>query len=90
MEQVQKIAAKLSTEDLHLTLITNRGVKVWPDPHAETFCIDQWRCRYSSKSGKASPSDIANLYKQSAENKIDVLKTENLYMIGGAPTFSHS
>jgi isocitrate dehydrogenase len=29
-----------------LKMITNRGVKVFPDGMPETFCTDHWRCRY--------------------------------------------
>ena len=27
-------------------MMSNRGVKVWPGGHAETFCSDHWRCRF--------------------------------------------
>src|SRR5262245_29753450 len=40
----------LSGEGLTLTMISNRGVKVWPEGHAETFCSDHWRCRFRSES----------------------------------------
>src|SRR5579862_3854902 len=41
--------AKLGNGDgLTLIMIDNRGVKVWPDGMAETFCIDSFRCRYAS------------------------------------------
>lgn len=39
------------TENLKLVLISNRGVKVWPDGAAETFCTDNWRLRFESKNG---------------------------------------
>ncbi len=90
IEEVEKLASALKTEDLTLNLITNRGVKVWPEGHAETFCIDQWRCRYRSKSGHSSGEDIAKLYMQGALQNLDIIKTENLYSIDGEPTFSHS
>ena len=31
-------------------MISNRGVKVWPGGHAETFCSDHWRCRFVSET----------------------------------------
>src|SRR5713101_2449475 len=45
--------AKLGNGDgLTLIMIDNRGVKVWPDGMAETFCIDSFRCRYASAGGR--------------------------------------
>ena len=38
------------TENLKLSLISNRGVKVWPDGAEETFCTDNWRLRFESTS----------------------------------------
>lgn len=32
--------------DLGLQMISNRGVKVWPDGHDETFKVNHWRCRF--------------------------------------------
>src|ERR1700694_2430877 len=33
---------------LDLTMITNRGAKVWPQGMTETFCTDHWRARFLS------------------------------------------
>ncbi len=33
-------------EPMHLKMITNRGVKVWPNGMPETFVTDHWRCRF--------------------------------------------
>src|SRR5579859_5256032 len=45
--------AKLGNGDgLTLTMIDNRGVKVWPDGMAETFCTESFRCRYASADGR--------------------------------------
>ncbi len=90
INEVHKLASTLKTDNLSLSLITNRGVKVWPDSHAETFCIDQWRCRYSSPSGHVSTKEIAKLYTQGAMQNLDIIKTENLYSIDDELRFSHS
>src|SRR5262245_4747612 len=37
---------RVSGDGVKLTMISNRGVKVWPGGHAETFCSDHWRCRF--------------------------------------------
>ena len=43
--------SQITTENLKLTMITNRGIKVWPNGFGETFCTDHWRCRFSTSNG---------------------------------------
>jgi isocitrate dehydrogenase len=38
-----------STSPLKLQMITNRGVRIWPNGHPETSCIEQWRLRFSHR-----------------------------------------
>jgi isocitrate dehydrogenase len=35
-----------------LTMVSNRGVKVYPGGFEETFLSDNWRCRFHSATGK--------------------------------------
>src|SRR6184192_2346190 len=39
---------EVSGDNLQLTMITNRGAKVWPHGMPDTFCTDHWRCRFIS------------------------------------------
>jgi isocitrate dehydrogenase len=72
--------SKLSGEGLKLTMISNRGVKVWPGGHAETFCSDHWRCRFLSDSqGTVQHAQVVSLLKRAGESNYDFIKTENLY-----------
>jgi isocitrate dehydrogenase len=50
-----EVVSKVSGEDLKLELIANRGVKVWPDGSPETFCTDNFRCRFKSTGPVAMP-----------------------------------
>ncbi len=72
-----------------LKVITNRGVKVWPNGFPETFCTDHWRCRFQA-AGEAAvrPTDVLALLQQVVAAGFDVIKTENLYTFDGAPGFS--
>ena len=38
--------ASFENHDLKLQMITNRGVKVYPNGNPHTFCTDHWRCRF--------------------------------------------
>jgi isocitrate dehydrogenase len=71
-----------------MTMVTNRGTKVWPEGHPETFCTDHWRCRFKAKNGAASYLEVLQLLTQLHEHELEVIKTENLYEFDGKPTYS--
>lgn len=74
---------------MQLKMITNRGVKVWPNGLEETFCTDHWRCRFewSSKSN-GNYQEVVSLLQALYSNQIDIIKTENLYAFDGVPMYS--
>lgn len=82
---------------MKLKMITNRGVKVYPDGLPETYCTDHWRCRFVDNHSKIednlvyNPIDfetvialISNLHNQGFQ----VIKSENLYEFDGKRAFS--
>ncbi len=72
-----------------LRLITNRGVKVWPNGFPETFCTDHWRCRFKSAGGEdLSHQQIVSLLSSLAGCGFDFIKTENLCLFDGQPSYS--
>ncbi len=72
-----------------LTMITNRGVKVWPDGLPETFCTDHWRCRYMAKADmEMTRSDIVALLNRLAGIGVDFIKTEQLFTFDGVSGYS--
>ena len=79
----------LDLSGLKLTMITNRGTKVWPDGFPETFCTDHWRCRFKNelKNG-VSYQAVIDLLQKIHHRKLDIIKTENLYLMDGEPMFS--
>ncbi len=83
-EQLQQL-----NNDLKLTMITNRGVKVWPKGFKETFCTDHWRCRFEAADGlNPAKSDIVKILNQAIDHNLDVIKTENLYTFDGKRGYS--
>ncbi len=78
------------TEALRLVMITNRGVKVWPDGFPDTFHTDHWRCRFQPEASGASVShaDVVTLLSRLGEKGIDFIKTEHLCTFDGQPGFS--
>ena len=86
------LAAKLQVIEnpaLKLSMITNRGVKVWPNGFDETFCTDHWRCRYSaSKDVQVRKGDIIEVLQKAVLSNVDIIKTENLYEFDGVRGYS--
>ena len=87
-----ELAAKMSqigTPNLKLNMITNRGIKVWPQGFSQTFCTDHWRCRFKTEEGNIiNKEEIITLLQQCIQSGIDAIKTENLYMFDGKIAFS--
>ncbi|PTA46614.1 NADP-dependent isocitrate dehydrogenase [Micromonospora sp. RP3T] len=74
---------------LHLQMITNRGVKVWPDGIPETFCTDHWRVRFQSpRPGAAGRRDVVDLLDRLDRAGLDFVKTEGLYRFDDEPGYS--
>lgn len=89
--ELQKKMVHYDNGQLILTMMTNRGAKVWPDTIAETTLCDQWRCRYQRPDGTPiSPQDIVGLLQKFVKDGIDFIQIENLYTFDGVPGFSHA
>jgi isocitrate dehydrogenase len=80
---------QIESSEVELTMITNRGIKVWPEGFSETFCTDHWRCRFKALEGSPfTKMDILHLLTKAIGMEIDTIKTENLYLFDGKPGFS--
>jgi len=75
---------RLRPPGLSLQMITNRGVKVWPQGLPETFCTDHWRCRFVGPQGATIGHDaIVELLSRLTRADVDVIKTETLCTFDG-------
>lgn len=89
---------QLAGERLKLKLITNRGVKVYPDGNPATFCTDHWRCRFvgqdavvGGETNYYTPVDyqaLLDLQTRMYNRQIEIIKVENLYKFDGERAFS--
>ncbi len=88
-DELATIVQALDTNEVKLSMITNRGIKVWPEGFEETFCTDHWRCRFKPTEGnQMSKEAIIQLLNGALEKGIDTVKTENLYTFDGKMGFS--
>lgn len=73
-----------------LKMITNRGVKVYPDGLPETCKTDHWRCRFmpAETAGPISFDGMLGLLAALHQRGLDIIKTEHLYTMDGQPAFS--
>jgi isocitrate dehydrogenase len=87
-ELAEKVS-KITPENLKLSMITNRGIKVWPDGFKETFCTDHWRCRFKPINGDLIQKEqIIQALQSALIQGVDVIKTENLYRFNGISAYS--
>ena len=88
MDQFLSKISHINISSLRLKMIANRGVKVWPEGQPETFCIDEWRCRFLADEGVAVPQrDIMQILQSFDHVQVDVTKAEFLYTFDGKPGF---
>ena len=89
---VEDLARKMQmaeSDRLELAMITNRGVKVWPNGLPETFCTDHWRCRFMAKSAQSVDRAAAlDVLGRLDGGGVDFIKTEHLYNFDGEPGYS--
>ncbi|MEP7146773.1 MAG: NADP-dependent isocitrate dehydrogenase [bacterium] len=91
-EDLGELLKKVSSSGLKLGFLSNRGVKVWPEGHPETFCTDHWRCRYfaTNKGEKVNHSEVIALLDKMNDAGFDFIKTEHLYNFDGIPEYSEA
>ena len=68
------LVAQANGDGLELNMMSNRGVKVWPEGMQETFCTDSFRCRFQGADA-THPKILALLARVHALG-IEVVKTE--------------
>ena len=72
------------------TMITSRGLKVWPGGFPEAFTSDNFRCRFMAAEGSASltPKDIIALLERVTTAGLEFAKIETLATYDGEKGFS--
>ncbi len=80
-DELGGVVDSISVDGLELKLLANRGVKVWPDGHPDTFCSDHWCARFLGDC-PTNETLIAQLKAIKAEG-LEFIKMENLYTFEG-------
>ncbi len=97
-DEIGDALANVEVYKLKLKMITNRGVKVYPEGLKETYCTDHWRCRFvgvDADINRREPDyasidfeQVVALLSKLYDLGFDVIKTENLYEFDGKRGFS--
>ncbi len=84
------ILEKANGNGVSLQMITNRGVKVYPNGMPETFCTDHWRCRFVGDNGSkiVEHKQIVNLLSRVSDLGLDFIKIETLCEFDGEKGYS--
>ncbi|MBI5274088.1 MAG: NADP-dependent isocitrate dehydrogenase [Chlamydiales bacterium] len=82
----------INIDGFTIDLISNRGVRIYPNGQPETFCIDQYRVRFLLKEKEVpfTQAHLIHILKLLDKNKIDIVKVVNLYQFDGAPGYSQA
>jgi isocitrate dehydrogenase len=89
-EVANKAKDVIAKGKLALSMISNRGLSVWPTGFPETFLTDHWRlrCKPKNPGETITHADIAQTLANLAEAGVDFIKTENLVRFDGKDAFS--
>ncbi len=80
---------ELAGPEFKLTVISNRGVKVYPEGFPETFLSDNWRCRFEApEPGTATRAGIRALLARLDDAGFEWVKLDNLYLFDGKLAYS--
>jgi len=77
---------KLLAKGTAMQVLTNRGVKVWPNGSPGTFCTDHFGARI--KVEKADTKALTELLTAFDKGGLSVVKVENLYSLDGKDGFT--
>jgi isocitrate dehydrogenase len=92
-ERLARRLQALAVGPLQLEMLSNRGMRVWPEGLPETSCVDVFRCRFRApEKGEAAATHgmVTQLLQNVEKNGLEWVKTELLYTFDGEPGFSRS
>ena len=80
---------QVNGDGLKLVMISNRGTKVYPNPQPDTFCVDNWRCRFMPEDGGTiTREQVVNLLDRVNKSGLEFVKIESLYNFSDKPGYS--
>jgi isocitrate dehydrogenase len=87
-DEVAAQITALDVDGVKLTVIANRGTKVWPHGNPGTFLSDHWCCRFERNGEPFSLERSIEILTALERAGFDVIKTEGLYEFDGTRGYS--
>lgn len=88
-EDLAKAVQACEQDNLKLSMISNRGTKVWPGGQPETFCADNWRLRFIGQDGSTvKTSQVIALMNRMNQADLNFTKSVMLHTFDGVPGFT--
>ncbi|MGH7737051.1 MAG: NADP-dependent isocitrate dehydrogenase [Candidatus Tyrphobacter sp.] len=87
-DAIAKRMRALAISGAKLTVIANRGTKVWPNGDPDTFWSDHWSCRFERDGAEFNTKDAVRVVAALDAAGFDVVKTEGLYEFDGVRGYS--
>ncbi len=89
-DALAQMARQSLVDGLDLSIISNRGTKVWPDGQAETFCAPLWTLRFKGvSSAEVMNSQVVKLLENLYASGLPFVKVEKLYdFANGKPGYT--
>lgn len=88
-DELAKRVQACVTDNLDLQMISNRGVKVWPDGQPDTFCADNYRLRFMGKDeSTVTTSQVIALMDRINQADMNFTKSVMLNVFDGKPGFT--
>lgn len=88
-DKIAELLNKLGVAGTKLTVISNRGTKVWPNGNPDTYWSDHWSCRFEADGdGLFTAEHVIRLLEAADRAGFDVIKTEGLFTFNGERGYS--
>ena len=88
-DQIAELMQKFGVDGAKLTVISNRGTKVWPNGNPDTYWSDHWQCRFEGDGeGLFTQETVVKLLQAADRAGFDVIKTEGLFTFNGERGYS--
>ncbi|MDE2481484.1 MAG: NADP-dependent isocitrate dehydrogenase [bacterium] len=88
-DQIAELMQKFNVAGTKLTVISNRGTKVWPQGNPDTYWSDHWSCRFEGDGDALFTQEhVIALLAAADKAGFDVIKTEGLFTFNGERGYS--
>ncbi|HEY1975625.1 MAG TPA: NADP-dependent isocitrate dehydrogenase [Candidatus Baltobacteraceae bacterium] len=87
-DMIADLMQKFNVPGTKLTVISNRGTKVWPNGNPDTYWSDHWSCRFEGEGELFTAEHVVKLLEAADRAGFDVIKTEGLYTFNGERGYS--